>query len=124
MRLRQLITTVDFRIARQPLRTAHRQLRQTHRFLTNNGAPRRIMTQKVQMWSPRSSEATIGIPSWKLGAEHTSDRSNCDRNIAGRINRTLVNADVPAPEIDKALTFAIHMRRTRGVIKFVKRELT
>src|SRR5579864_1386117 len=85
---------------------------------------RRMMTRRCRR-DRRQSEATIGIPSCrKFGTEHTSDRSNRDRNIAGRINRIMVNSDVPTPEVNKALTLAIHMRRTGRVIKFIERELT
>ena len=59
------------------------------------------------------SEATVRIPRRKLGAEHTSNRSNRDRNVASRVTRILVNADMSAAVVHKALTLAIHMRRTR-----------
>jgi hypothetical protein len=38
----------------------------------------------------------------KLGAEHTSDRSNCDSNVARRIVRIVVDADVAIPEVNRA----------------------
>jgi hypothetical protein len=72
----------------------------------------------------RPSEGATRVASWKLGSEHTSNRSNRDRNITGRISWILVDTNVPAPEVNKALTFGVYMRRTRRVIEFVERDLT
>lgn len=70
--------------------------------------------QKLQLGFPAGSSVR-NTPPTEVIATVTS---------LAELNRILVNSDVPAPEVNKALTFAIHMRRTRGVIKFVERELT
>jgi hypothetical protein len=73
---------------------------------------------------PQTSKAAIRIRiSRKFGAERSSNVGNCHCNVAGRVGRILVDADVPVSKVNKALPCLIDVGRARWIIQFVEGEL-
>ncbi len=59
----------------------------------------------------------------KFSAERSSNVGDCHCNVAGRVGRILVDADVPVSKVNKALPRLIDMGRARRISQFVEGEL-